>query len=76
MNLSTRRIWCYECKREVFLEVSTNSYNDSDQETETCTARSRDSGHGSYSTLRTNTPERGIYCHKYILSPFFNILAF
>lgn len=59
MNLSTRRIWCYECKREVFLDVSTNSYNDSDQETETCTARSRDSGHGSYSTLRTNTPERG-----------------
>ncbi|XP_074029590.1 ubiquitin specific protease 20/33 [Leptinotarsa decemlineata] len=57
MNLSTRRIWCHECKREVFMESA--PYNDSDQETESCTARSRDSGHGSYSTLRTNTPERG-----------------
>lgn len=57
MNLSTKRIWCYECKKEVFVEPQ--SYNDSDQETETCTAMSRDSGHGSYSTLRTNTPERG-----------------
>ncbi|VEN45442.1 unnamed protein product [Callosobruchus maculatus] len=57
MNLLTRRIWCYECKREVFMD--TVSYNDSDQETETCTAKSRDSGHGSYSTLRTNTPEKG-----------------
>ncbi|CAG9821183.1 unnamed protein product [Phaedon cochleariae] len=56
MNLSTRRIWCYECKKEVFMEAPT--YNDSDQEAETCTARSHDSGHGSYSTLRTNTPER------------------
>ncbi|KAJ8963471.1 hypothetical protein NQ318_018954 [Aromia moschata] len=45
-------------QKEVFMEYSSNSYNDSDQETETCTARSRDSGHGSYSTLRTNTPER------------------
>lgn len=34
-------------------------YTDSDQETESCTARSRDSGRGSYSTLRTNTPEKG-----------------
>ncbi|KAG5880268.1 hypothetical protein JTB14_003417 [Gonioctena quinquepunctata] len=57
MNLSTRRIWCHECKKEVFIESSA-AYNDSDQETESCT-RSRDSGHGSYSTLRTNTPERG-----------------
>ncbi|XP_057667696.1 ubiquitin carboxyl-terminal hydrolase 20 isoform X2 [Diorhabda carinulata] len=55
MNLSTNRIWCYECKREVFMY--TQSY-DSDQEVETYTARSKDSGHGSYSTLRTNTPER------------------
>ncbi|CAG9834253.1 unnamed protein product [Diabrotica balteata] len=56
MNLSTRRIWCYDCKREVFMD--SQNY-DSDQEVDTFTARSRDSGHGSYSTLRTNTPERG-----------------
>lgn len=57
MNLSTRRIWCYECKKEVFLDQPL--YIDSDQETESCTGRSRDSGTGSYSTLRTNTPEKG-----------------
>lgn len=65
MNLVTKRLWCYECTREVFLEppLQTTTNNtiiyDSDQEMEGCTYRSRDSGHGSYSTLRTSTPERG-----------------
>jgi ubiquitin carboxyl-terminal hydrolase 20/33 len=59
MNLLTKRIWCYECKCEVFMDPApaVPSY-DSDQEIEGCTYKSRDSGHGSYSTLRTNTPER------------------
>lgn len=56
MNLSTKRIWCYECKREVFMELPL--YVDSDQETESCNGQS--SGRGSYSTLRTNTSEKGI----------------
>lgn len=56
MNLSTKKLWCYQCKREVFRDPP---IIDSDQETESCTARSRDSGRGSYSTLRTNTPEKG-----------------
>ncbi|EFA07675.2 ubiquitin carboxyl-terminal hydrolase 20 [Tribolium castaneum] len=63
MNLVTKRIWCYECKGEVFMEQpsavsSTVPSYDSDPEMEGCTYKSRDSGHGSYSTLRTNTPER------------------
>lgn len=56
MNLSTKRIWCYECKTEVFMDPPL--YIDSDPETE-MDGRSRDSGRGSYSTLRTNTPEKG-----------------
>lgn len=63
MNLQTERIWCYECKSEVFMESSiapTPSY-DSDQETDVSTYKSRDSAHGSYSTLRTNTPERTVF---------------
>lgn len=59
MNLSTNRIWCYECKKEVFLDSAFG--HDSDQES--CTG-TRDSGRGSYSTLRTNTPERGKYFLK------------
>lgn len=62
MNLSTHRVWCNDCKSEVFIESNLaggSSYtNDSDQDTEDCPVVSRDSGHGSYSTLRTNTPDR------------------
>lgn len=58
MNLSTKRLWCYDCKREVCLDTKLSGNTDSDPETETCPLRSMDSGHGSYSTLRTNTPDR------------------
>lgn len=64
MNLRTERIWCYECKSEVFMEssIAPSSSYDSDQETDGCTYRSRDSAHGSYSsTLRTNSPERTVF---------------
>lgn len=57
MNLSTRRIWCYECKGEVFLEAK-NNY-ESDQDEVGNPSLNRDSGHGSYTTLRANSPERG-----------------
>lgn len=60
MNLSTQHVWCYKCKNEVYIEsVPILSY-DSDQETEECPVISRDSGMGSYSTLRTNTPDRSM----------------
>lgn len=57
MNMSTQHVWCYECKSEVFIEpVPTVSYgNDSDQEVEDCPVISRDSGMGSYNTIRTNS---------------------
>ncbi|CAG9857612.1 unnamed protein product [Phyllotreta striolata] len=51
MNLSTKRIWCYECKREVFM-----SQDDSDG-TAAASGRAIDSGRGSYATLRTATPD-------------------
>ncbi|XP_076260331.1 ubiquitin specific protease 20/33 isoform X2 [Rhynchophorus ferrugineus] len=57
MNLSTRRIWCYECKSEVFLEAK-NNY-ESDQDDVGNPSLNKDSGHGSYTTLRANSPERG-----------------
>lgn len=56
MNLSTQHVWCYDCKSEVYIEpVPTVTYNESDQETEDCPVISRDSGLGSYNTLRTNS---------------------
>ncbi|CAH0552058.1 unnamed protein product [Brassicogethes aeneus] len=59
MNLSTNRIWCYNCQSEVFAETAFNSGMESDAEAETtATTKSKDSGHGSYSTLRTDTPDR------------------
>lgn len=62
MNLQTRQVRCNECKTEVYIESSppsgTTYANESDQEAEDCPVISRDSGHGSYSTLRTNTPDR------------------
>ncbi|CAG9762211.1 unnamed protein product [Ceutorhynchus assimilis] len=56
MNLSTRRLWCYDCKGEVFLNTKNlvNGY-ESDQDDNL----NKDSGHGSFSTLRANSPERG-----------------
>ncbi|XP_018331938.1 ubiquitin carboxyl-terminal hydrolase 20 [Agrilus planipennis] len=59
MNLSTKRIWCYQCQSEVFIDAHpTMSCADSDQDADDYHSKSHDSGHGSYSTLRTNTPDR------------------
>lgn len=40
------------------METPSHNQYDSDQEGEETTAKSHDSGRGSYSTLRTQTPER------------------
>ncbi|XP_017780723.1 PREDICTED: ubiquitin carboxyl-terminal hydrolase 20 isoform X1 [Nicrophorus vespilloides] len=69
MNLSTQRVWCYKCQSEVFIEsvqqsnqnrVVVNYQDSDDQDGDDCQVDSRDSGHGSYSTLQTNTPEHVI----------------
>lgn len=57
LNLSTNRLWCYKCKSEVFLDANNKAY-DSDAENESFPLQSLDSGHGSYSTLRTNSPDK------------------
>ncbi|KAL1512718.1 hypothetical protein ABEB36_002261 [Hypothenemus hampei] len=63
MNLSTRRVWCYQCKAEVYLDqCKRQSYNkeyESDQESVSSGKFYKDSGHGSYATLRANSPDRG-----------------
>uniref|UniRef100_A0AAR5QDD5 Ubiquitin carboxyl-terminal hydrolase n=1 Tax=Dendroctonus ponderosae TaxID=77166 RepID=A0AAR5QDD5_DENPD len=63
MNLSTSRIWCYECNCEVFLDQSKRiSYSkgcESDQDDTDSVMFNKDSGHGSYATLRANSPDRG-----------------
>lgn len=61
MNLSTQNVWCYECKSDVYIEsVPAVIYNDSDQETEDGPVISRDSGLGSYNTLRRNSYDRSM----------------
>ncbi|XP_030753353.1 ubiquitin carboxyl-terminal hydrolase 20 isoform X2 [Sitophilus oryzae] len=61
MNLSTRRVWCYKCKGEVFLGsngmVNTTVYENNQDEKDT--SSNRDTNHGSYSPLRANSPDRG-----------------
>lgn len=62
MNLANHRVWCYECKREVYLDQDRQSYvkdYESDQEDANSVKLTRDSGLGSYATLRTNSPDRG-----------------
>lgn len=59
MNLTTKRIWCYRCETEVFMDAPQPPQQcDSDQDGEECAPKSHDSGHGSYSTIRTQTPDR------------------
>lgn len=63
MNLSTSRIWCYECNCEVFLDqnkrISYPKGCESDQDDTDSVRFNKDSGHGSYATLRANSPDRG-----------------
>lgn len=68
MNIANKRLWCYECERETFIDQPSPPpppppcYLENDQEPEDCATRSHDSGHGSsYSTMRTETPEKTIF---------------
>lgn len=66
MNLNTRRIWCYQCESEVFIDPPApppQSFNDSDQENEECT-KSHGSNQSGYNTLRSHTPERNIFAFE------------
>ncbi|XP_066154827.1 ubiquitin carboxyl-terminal hydrolase 20 isoform X1 [Euwallacea fornicatus] len=63
INLTTRRVWCYGCKGEVFLQqCKRRNYAEdyeSDQELAGSLSLHKDSGHGSYATLRASSPDRG-----------------
>lgn len=65
MNLSTRRIWCYQCQSEVFMDppAPLPAY-DSDQETEECTAKPHGLAQGGYNVLRNHTPEKNIFAFE------------
>ena len=53
MNLTTRRLWCYDCESEVFM--NTNNYYDNDLEPNEYNP-CKDSGRGSYNTFTITTP--------------------
>lgn len=57
MNLTTKRLWCYQCEREVFMDQQA-LLPPYEQDTDDCVSKSHDSGHGSYTTIRTENPER------------------
>ncbi|XP_050312618.1 ubiquitin carboxyl-terminal hydrolase 20 isoform X2 [Anthonomus grandis grandis] len=59
LNLSTERVWCYDCRTEIFLPKKTNYINGYESDQEDPTKINNDSGHGSYATLRANSPDRG-----------------
>ncbi|XP_065167840.1 ubiquitin carboxyl-terminal hydrolase 20 [Atheta coriaria] len=63
LNLTTRQIFCIKCQSEVDMEMINRprciSDGESDLEPEdVCPIDQKDSGHGSFSTLPRNTPER------------------
>lgn len=60
MNLSTRRIWCYDCKQEVFLDqYKRHSYSHDFDNADRQSIYNKDSGRGSYATLRSGSSDRG-----------------
>lgn len=67
MNLTNKRLWCYECERETFAEQQPPppppppAYAESDPDAEDSATRSHDSGHGSYGTMRPETPEKPVF---------------
>lgn len=73
MNLSSARIWCYQCQAEVFMDPPappvasyphSPSYNDSDQETEECTTKPHGLAQGGYNALLGHTPEKNIFAFE------------
>lgn len=72
MNLTNKRLWCYECKRETFIDQLAppppplppppQNYLENEQDpNEDCATQSHDSGHGSYTTMRSETPEKTVF---------------
>lgn len=68
MNLTNKRLWCYECGRETFVNqppppppLPPPNFLETGQDAEDGATKSHDSGHGSYSTVRTETPEKTVF---------------